>query len=155
MNLLSLPYTLIPAAQYDRKYLFKAGALFHAKPEKDTRKELMGHFRLSSSLCTNLTRFDCGVRRIHLVQLQPEPIVEYFSIDSVFINNSTPTQLELKGFNFFCSGKLENTPVSIWNKLIQLIAKTAAKFLGNDNQAEVIFSLTSIMWSINGKVQIT
>ena len=143
-DLLSLPYTYKQLKM--KEVFFKAHSLF--SNEDDVRKELIAISDFQESMYNisdSITDFD-----VHLVQLLPDPIVN-ISIDSVFISNSTPTQLELKAL-LSSTGNSENTPVSIWNA-DTLIAKTAAKF-GNDSQAEVIFSIPQDV-VINGKVQIT
>ena len=86
---------------------------------------------------------------VHLIQLKPET-VSNISIDSIFINNQTPTQLELKA-SLTSTGDVEDTPVSMWNA-DTLIAKTAANFT-EQGKAEVIFSLPKDA-VIDGKVEI-
>ena len=86
---------------------------------------------------------------VHMVKLQPEPITN-ISLDSIFISNQTPTQLELKA-TLTSTGIVETTPVSMWNA-DTLIAKTAARFTEGGN-AQVVFSLPKDI-VIDGKVGI-
>lgn len=86
---------------------------------------------------------------LHFVQLRPESPLN-ISIDTVYIDNTTPTQLELKA-RLTADGEAENTAVSIWNA-DTLIAKTAARFEGSRN-TEINFSLPSDI-VIDGLVEI-
>lgn len=86
---------------------------------------------------------------VQLIQLKPETITN-IAIDSIFISNQSPTQLELKA-KLSSIGAVEDTPVSMWNA-DTLIAKTAANFT-EDGNAEVIFSLPKDI-VIDGKVEI-
>ena len=86
---------------------------------------------------------------LHLVQLNTEELTN-ISIDSVFVSNTSPTQLELNAF-LSSSEQIENTPVSIWNA-DTLMAKTAARF-SSQGSANVNFSLPANML-IDGLVEI-
>ena len=87
---------------------------------------------------------------IRLIQLLPET-ASNISIDSIFISNQSPTQLELKASLSSNDDNVETTPVSMWNA-DTLIAKTAANFTVK-GKAEVIFSLPKDV-VIDGKVEI-
>ncbi len=87
---------------------------------------------------------------LHLVQLLPEPIGN-IALDTLYMNNATPTQLELK-LNLTSTGEVEDTPVSIWNA-DTLIAKTAANFK-EDGSAEVVFNLPQNT-VIDGRIEIS
>ena len=126
--------------------VLKAQSLF--KRDADGKKE----FLVISDFQERMFNLSDSIRGmdVHLVQLQPEPTLN-IAIDSVYISNTSPTQLELKA-TLKASGEEENSPVSIWNG-DTLIAKTAAIF--NDNgRSEVDFSLPKDV-VVDGRIEIT
>ncbi len=123
----------------------KARSLFHSTP--GSKKELW----IISDFQQSMYQLKDSIpdTEVHLVHLLPQALSN-ISLDSVFVNNSTPTQVELKVL-LSSNGEIESTPISIWNK-DQLIAKTAAKF-GENGTAEVDFSLPKNS-VIDGKIQL-
>ncbi|MEN8798438.1 MAG: BatA domain-containing protein [Flavobacteriaceae bacterium] len=128
-----------------QEVLLKARSLFHSRPGSTKELWVISDFQQSMYKPTD----SFPDTDIHLVHLRPQPLSN-ISLDSVFISNTTPTQLELKAV-ISSSGKVENTPISIWNK-DQLIAKTAVKFDDN-GRSEVDFSLPKNT-VIDGKIQL-
>ena len=142
-ELLSLNHTYKQLSMEEA--ILKAQSLFRGSSE--TRKQLVAISDFQSKM------FDLAEMpdqlELHLVQLRPEEMIN-ISVDSVFIGNSSPTQLELMAY-LSSSEEVENTPVSIWNA-DTLIAKTAARF-SDQGKAEVNFSLPSDM-TIDGLIEI-
>jgi len=124
--------------------VIKARSLFRDSPQ--SRKELwvISDFQQSMfRLLDSINDLD-----VHFVSLRPEPLAN-ISLDTLFISNTSPTQLELKAI-LSSTGTVVNTPISIWNK-DRLIAKTAANFM-EDGLAEVDFSLPKNT-VIDGKIE--
>jgi hypothetical protein len=128
-----------------QEVLLKARSLFHSRPGSTKELWIISDFQQSMYKPIDTV----PGAEIHLIHLLPQPISN-ISLDSVFVSNTTPTQLELKAV-LSSSGKVENTPISIWNK-DQLIAKTAAKFDRN-GRSEVDFSLPKNT-VIDGKIEL-
>ncbi len=128
-----------------QEVMIKARSLFHKRPGSKKELWIVSDFQQSMYKPTDsLPDTD-----VHLVRLLPQPLSN-ISLDSVYISDTTPTQLELKAL-LSSSGEVESTPISIWNK-DQLIAKTAVNF-GENGRSAVDFSLprNSV---IDGKIQL-
>ncbi|MGI9547470.1 MAG: BatA domain-containing protein [Flavobacteriaceae bacterium] len=125
--------------------ILKARSLFQGDTDGGKEFVVISDFQ---ELMFNLNDSISGID-VHLVQLQPEH-TSNIALDSVYISNSSPTQLELKA-TLKASGEVENSPVSIWNA-DTLIAKTAAKF-NDSGRAEVDFSLPKDL-VIDGRIEI-
>lgn len=143
-ELLSLSYTHKQLNM--EEVLLKAQSLFRGG--KGRKKELLVISDFQERMY-NVSEMDPELN-VHFVRLQPEPLSN-IALDSVFIGNSSPTQLQLKAL-LSASGEVENTPLSIWNA-DTLIAKTAAKFRDN-GRAVVDFSLPKDI-VVDGKIEIS
>ncbi len=142
-ELLGLPHTYNQFSVDE--VLIKAGAMFGN--QGNSRKEML----IISDFQERMFRFNDSLANmdLHLVPLEADNISN-ISIDSLFIGEQSPTQLQLRAI-LSSTGTREPTPVSMWNA-DTLIAKTAAKF-SDTGIAEVIFSIPKNM-VIDGKVEI-
>ncbi|MEO0526751.1 MAG: BatA and WFA domain-containing protein [Bacteroidota bacterium] len=86
----------------------------------------------------------------HVVQLSPD-VLENVSVDTVYIGDSSPENIELIT-ELSTTEKKESIPVSLYND-DKLIAKTSATF-GDNKKATVLFSI-SAKEVINGKIEIS
>ncbi|MGB5819994.1 MAG: BatA domain-containing protein [Saonia sp.] len=144
-DLLTLPYT---AKQLDlNDLILKAGTFFGNK--EPTIKDLIIISDFQQRMASVLPDTIKGVQR-HLVQLVPDQLGNT-AIDTVYIGNSSPENIELTAILSNNSG-MENTPVSLFNDE-KLIAKTSAVFETN-KKSEVSFSVSN-QEVINGKIEIS
>ena len=129
-----------------QEVLLKARGLF--RNDEDTRQELIIISDFQERMYRSLDSIE-GLD-VHFVKLSPDPNSNIV-LDSVFIGNSSPTQLELRTA-LTASGEISDIPVSVWNA-DTLIAKTAAKF-GEEGRAVVDISLPKDI-VIDGKIELS
>ena len=100
--------------------LLKGKNLFNTRSENLQRLILISDFQTKETLFT--PNID-SITRLHAVQLQPIN-TNNLAIDSVYISNKTPSNIELTVAISNQGKALRNTPISLFNKET-LLAKTA------------------------------
>ena len=129
--------------------LLKSSTLMEAPEEQEAELIVLSDFQ--QGFLTNASPEIPEGLLTRLVPLQAEEI-ENTIVDTVYISNANPDQLELTVQLTASAADVESTPVSLYNGE-QLIAKSAAVY-GGKSSAEVVFTLPSTDIA-DGRIEIT